>query len=52
MTASEVECHADTSNASDIELDSVLGAGTYYVIVDGRTRSSAGPFTLEVLGGH
>jgi len=52
VTASEVDCHADTSNASDIELDSMLSSGTYFVIVDGRTPSSAGAFTLEVLGGH
>ncbi len=52
VTASEVECHADTSNSSEVEFDSVLNAGTYSVIVDGRTRLSAGPFTMEAFGGH
>lgn len=48
VSAGEVECKADSSNNGEIDFDSVLEAGTYFVIVDGRTPSSAGPFTIEL----
>jgi hypothetical protein len=43
--ASEVECRAE--EGPDTEFDSVLDAGTYYVVVDGKEPASAGPFTLD-----
>lgn len=47
VAASELECHTADSDAGDIETEAVLDPGTYFVLVDGRSPSSAGPFTLE-----
>jgi hypothetical protein len=43
VSASEVECHTDEAEP---EVDVVLDAGRYYVIVDGKEPGAAGPFTL------
>ena len=50
VTASEVECRPE--DGPDVEFDSVLDAGKYYVVVDGKEPSSSGPFTLEYSVSH
>ncbi len=45
MSASEVECRAEES--ADVDFDAALDAGKYFVIVDGKEASDAGPFTLD-----
>ena len=48
--ANEVECRADDS--ADVDFDSVLNAGTYFVVVDGKEPSNAGGFSLQYLAAH
>jgi hypothetical protein len=45
VSASELECHAE--DAPDVDFDSTIDAGTYYVIIDGRDPSSTGAFSLD-----
>ena len=49
-SAAEVDCKVE--DGADVEFDSVLDAGTYFVVVDGKEASSAGPFTLEYNPSH
>jgi len=43
----EVECNNDADDVHHARIDTVLDAGTYYVVVDGHASHNDGPFTLE-----
>jgi len=43
----EIECNNDADDIHHARIDTVLEAGTYYVVVDGHASNNDGPFTLE-----
>ncbi len=45
---SEVACRTGHLGGSDVIIEKVLDAGTYYAIVDGQDRGSSGDFTLQL----
>jgi hypothetical protein len=45
--AAELACDADSDSGQPAVIDRTLEAGTYWVVVDGRSPNEQGPFTLE-----